>query len=67
MVMKWTEGKPQEEGGAKVVPFASRGRLAGRRMVMVPEDEWREVLQAVREWRKVRTGCPIARRIVQEE
>lgn len=46
-----------------VVPFAPTGK---RRMVMVPEDEWREVLAAMREWKRVQAGCPVARRITQE-
>lgn len=47
-----------------VVPFKAVGR---RRMVMVPEDEWREVMTVVREWKKVRSGCPIARRLMEVE
>lgn len=35
-----------------------------RRMVMVPESEWLEVLAAVRDFRKVAHGCPMARRLL---
>ena len=35
-------------------------------MVMVPEEEWREVRAALREWKRVRVGCPVARRLIEE-
>lgn len=47
-----------------VVPFDRAGR---RRMVMVPEEEWREVQQVVKEWKRLRVGCPVARRILEVE
>ena len=56
-------GEPQD-ANSNVVPFTTAGR---RRMVMVPEDEWREVLTVVRQWGAVRKLCPVARRIVEEE
>ena len=57
-------GEAQDANPSNVVPFQSVGR---RRMVMVPEDEWREVLTAVRQWGSVRMRCPIARGIIEED
>jgi hypothetical protein len=47
-----------------VVPFA---RVPRRRTVTVPEREWHEVLEAVRRFNAISVGCPIARRIAEEE
>lgn len=57
------EGEAQQTDSDNVVPFTATGR---RRMVMVPEEEWREVRAALREWKRVRVGCPVARRLIEE-
>lgn len=61
------EGKPPDAGRrespAVLLRLVPRTNV---RMVMVPEDEWREMRAAFREWQAVRTGCPMARRLLEE-